>query len=51
VALPGGQTVSFPIDAFSKACLLNGVDELGYILSFSDRIAAYEQQHVIAMIG
>ena len=50
VALPGGQAVSFPIDGFSKTCLLNGVDELGYILAFSDRIAAYEEQHGIAII-
>ena len=50
VTLPGGQTVSFPIDGFSKTCLLNGVDELGYIQSFSDRIAAYEAAHGIAII-
>jgi 3-isopropylmalate/(R)-2-methylmalate dehydratase small subunit len=40
--LPGGETVTFPIDSFSKNCLLKGVDELGYLMSFSDRIAAYE---------
>lgn len=34
--------VSFPIDPFNKACLLNGVDELGYILSFEKEIAAFE---------
>jgi 3-isopropylmalate/(R)-2-methylmalate dehydratase small subunit len=50
VVLPGGQAVSFPIDGFAKACLLNGVDELGYILSFSNQIAAYEEQHGIAII-
>src|SRR5512139_3267409 len=50
VALPGGHVVSFPIDGFSKTCLLNGVDELGYIQSFSDRIAAYEAAHGIAII-
>jgi 3-isopropylmalate/(R)-2-methylmalate dehydratase small subunit len=50
VALPGAQAVSFPIDGFSKHCLLNGVDELGYIQSFSDRIAVYEAQHGIAII-
>ena len=41
--LPDGQKVIFPIDAFSKACLLNGVDELGYILSFGDLIIAFER--------
>jgi 3-isopropylmalate/(R)-2-methylmalate dehydratase small subunit len=42
MTLPGGHAVSFPIDGFSKACLLKGTDELGYILSFADKIAAYE---------
>jgi 3-isopropylmalate/(R)-2-methylmalate dehydratase small subunit len=45
VTLPGGKTVSFPIDSFSKTCLLNGVDELGYLLSFEEKIAAYEFAH------
>ena len=35
-------SVKFPIDAFNKACLLNGVDELGYIMSFEKDIAAFE---------
>ncbi|MGH2521065.1 MAG: 3-isopropylmalate dehydratase small subunit [Anaerolineales bacterium] len=42
VTLPTGQTISFPMDGFSKACLLKGTDELGYLLSFEDKIAAYE---------
>jgi 3-isopropylmalate/(R)-2-methylmalate dehydratase small subunit len=42
VTLPTGQKVSFPIDGFSKTCLLKGIDELGYLLSFENRIAAYE---------
>ena len=41
LTFPGGS-VRFPIDPFSKTCLLNGVDELGYILSFEDEIAAFE---------
>jgi 3-isopropylmalate/(R)-2-methylmalate dehydratase small subunit len=45
VTLPGGQAVSFPIDPFSKTCLLNGVDELGYILGFEKQIAVYESGH------
>lgn len=45
VTLPGGRTVSFPIDSFSKACLLNGVDELGYLLGFEKKIAEYESAH------
>ena len=42
VTLPGGQTLSFPIDGFSKTCLLKGVDELGYLLNFENKIAEYE---------
>ena len=49
--LPGGQTVPFPIDPFSKTCLLKGVDQLGYIMSFENDIAAYEQQNGIAIIS
>lgn len=43
VSFPGGS-FTFPIDAFSKTCLLNGVDELGYLMGFEDEIAAYEQR-------
>ncbi len=43
VSLPNAHNVTFPIDPFSKACLLKGVDELGYILSFEEQIAAFEQ--------
>jgi 3-isopropylmalate/(R)-2-methylmalate dehydratase small subunit len=35
-------SIQFPIDGFSKACLLNGTDELGYIMSFEKEIAAFE---------
>lgn len=42
VSLPGGKQVSFPIDGFSKTCLLNGVDELGYLLGFDEQIKEYE---------
>jgi 3-isopropylmalate/(R)-2-methylmalate dehydratase small subunit len=43
--LPSGRVASFPIDGFSKTCLLNGTDELGYLLGFQDRILTYERQH------
>ena len=41
VSFPGGS-FTFPIDAFNKTCLLNGVDELGYIMGFEKDIAAFE---------
>jgi 3-isopropylmalate/(R)-2-methylmalate dehydratase small subunit len=44
VRLPDGTTVRFPIDAFSRYCMMNGIDELGYLLSQGDRITAYERQ-------
>ena len=43
VSYPGGS-FTFPIDAFNKTCLLNGVDELGYIMGFEEQIAKYEQR-------
>ncbi len=43
---PGGRKAEFPIDSFSKHCLLEGVDELGYILQHEAQIAAYEARRV-----
>lgn len=43
--LPDGTEVEFPIDPFAKHCLLEGVDELGYILQHEDAIRAYEATH------
>jgi 3-isopropylmalate/(R)-2-methylmalate dehydratase small subunit len=40
-----GGSVLFPIDHFSKTCLLNGVDELGYIQGFEKKITEYEATH------
>jgi 3-isopropylmalate/(R)-2-methylmalate dehydratase small subunit len=45
LVLPGGQTVSFPIDPFAKHCLLNGVDQMGFLIAEEDAIAAYEAAH------
>lgn len=42
LVLPDGRAVEFPVDAFSKHCMLEGVDELGYILKHESEIAAYE---------
>ena len=43
LSFPNGS-VQFPIDSFNKTCLLNGTDELGYILSFEKEIAEFEQR-------
>ncbi len=42
---PDGQAAEFPVDGFSKHWLLEGVDELGYILHRAPAIADYEAQH------
>jgi 3-isopropylmalate/(R)-2-methylmalate dehydratase small subunit len=42
VRLPTGLSFTFTVDPFSRACLLQGVDELGYILSFDKQITEYE---------
>jgi 3-isopropylmalate/(R)-2-methylmalate dehydratase small subunit len=41
LSYPGGS-ITFPIDPFNKTCLLNGVDELGYIMGFENEISAFE---------
>jgi 3-isopropylmalate/(R)-2-methylmalate dehydratase small subunit len=43
---PDGRKVQFPVDGFAKHCLLNGVDELGYIQQQEASIAAYEARRV-----
>ena len=43
---PGGREVEFPVDGFSKHCLLEGVDELGYMLQNEAKIAAFEAKRV-----
>jgi 3-isopropylmalate/(R)-2-methylmalate dehydratase small subunit len=42
VTLPTGDSFSFEIDPFARTCLLQGIDELGYIQSFESQIAAFE---------
>jgi 3-isopropylmalate/(R)-2-methylmalate dehydratase small subunit len=43
--LPDGSRATFPIDPFSKTCLLEGVDQLGYLLKHEAQIQAFEQVH------
>jgi 3-isopropylmalate/(R)-2-methylmalate dehydratase small subunit len=45
LTLANGRAYEFPLDSFSKYCLLNGVDQRGYLLEFEPQIAAYEQSH------
>ncbi len=42
LTLPNGVSVAFPIEAFARHCLLNGLDELGYLQSKLAEIERYE---------
>ena len=46
VELPTGRRVQFPIERFSRYCLMNGLDQLGFLLEQEDAIAEYERRHV-----
>jgi 3-isopropylmalate/(R)-2-methylmalate dehydratase small subunit len=43
-ALPTGVRARFPLEPFSRYCLINGVDELGFLLSKTPEIDAYERR-------
>lgn len=43
--LPDGTAHAFTVDPFARHCLLNGVDELGFLLELEPAIAAYESTH------
>jgi 3-isopropylmalate/(R)-2-methylmalate dehydratase small subunit len=43
--LPDGTAHAFVVDPFARHCLLNGVDELGFLLAQDAAIAAYESTH------
>ena len=42
---PDGRVYAFPLDEFSQTCLLEGVDELGYLLLRQPEIERYEAAH------
>ena len=46
LTLPTGTVVSFPIEAFARHCLLNGVDEFGYLRSKLAQIEKFEAAHL-----
>ena len=43
VKLPDGRIVEYPIDAFARYCLTQGIDQLGYLQQQSDAIARFEE--------
>jgi 3-isopropylmalate/(R)-2-methylmalate dehydratase small subunit len=42
LTLPSGAKVTFPIEPFARHCLLNGIDELGYLQGHLGAIERYE---------
>lgn len=46
LTLPDGKRISFAVDEFSKQCLLEGIDELGYILNQESAIASFEAKRI-----
>lgn len=42
--LPGGDAVPFPIDAFARYCLIEGIDQLGFLQQHMDKINTFEEQ-------
>jgi len=46
LTLPDGRTVSFPIENFSRYCLLNGVDQLGFLMDHANVISEFEAKAV-----
>ena len=45
LTLPAGPPVAFPLETFARYCLLNGIDELGFLLERAAQIAAFERRH------
>ncbi|MBV8864279.1 MAG: 3-isopropylmalate dehydratase small subunit [Acidobacteriaceae bacterium] len=49
LVLPGGSAINFPIDEFARHCMLEGVDELGYILQQEQAIACFEAKRQLSV--
>jgi len=46
IVKPGGEKISFEVQAFRKYCLLNGFDDIGLTLRHADKIKAFEAQRL-----
>jgi 3-isopropylmalate/(R)-2-methylmalate dehydratase small subunit len=47
--LPGDRAVHFPVDAFSRRCLIEGIDQLGYLLGHAKLVEKYEQDRGVGL--
>ncbi len=43
LTLPDGNKVEFPIDGFARYCLIEGIDQLGYLQKHIEKIQAFEE--------
>jgi len=43
LSLPGDRVVKFPIDSFARYCLLNGIDQLGFLRKHREQISKFEE--------
>jgi len=44
LTLPDGRSVHFPIDAFARHCLLEGIDQLGFLRQHESAITEFEER-------
>jgi 3-isopropylmalate/(R)-2-methylmalate dehydratase small subunit len=51
LTLPSGEAVRFPLEPFARYCLMNGVDELGFLLAREQQIRAYEDRRNAGAAG
>jgi 3-isopropylmalate/(R)-2-methylmalate dehydratase small subunit len=51
ITLPDGTSSSFPLEPFSRHCLMEGVDELAYLIAQEADITAYERRNPESLEG
>jgi 3-isopropylmalate/(R)-2-methylmalate dehydratase small subunit len=44
LTLPTGARIVFPIETFARYCLVNGIDELGFLLEHQPQIEEFERR-------
>ena len=44
IALPDGRAVTYPIDSFARHCLLEGIDQLGFLQKHETDIRQFEEK-------
>ena len=47
VVMPNGIQIPFPVDSFARTCLMQGTDQLDYLISFDAEITRFEKQQAL----